>query len=78
MILSMAGVSFLLETSIPPMSYEDFPNYILIQLHFLVMIPFMIGLYVIVFYVKNKNVPKVLLREWFDFNLDYKWKQNKS
>jgi hypothetical protein len=71
MIISMAGVSYLLETSISPLSYGDFPNYILIQLHFLVMLPLMIGLYVIVFYVKNSNVAKVLLREWCDVNLSY-------
>ena len=45
-------------------STTQFPNYLIIQVNVLIVIPLIFNIFVTLFYFKNKHVAKYLLREW--------------
>ena len=64
LIILLMLFSSLLERSLSPENVDLFPVHVFVHFHYLVMIPICLWLYAAFFYLRHKNVAKVLVREW--------------
>ena len=64
LIIIINIVNYTLGKSRSNISDKQYPYHIIIQLQFLIAIPLTINIFVILFYLKNKEAKRVLLREW--------------
>ena len=59
-------VSYFLGKTRSGYTYSQYPYYLIIQYYFLIQFPFIFHLFAILFYLRNKNATKVLVREWLN------------